>query len=55
MVEGYYSVFKRGMKWVYQHYSERHLHRYVAEFDFRYNNRVRLGVRRFGVGGTRSR
>ena len=43
-VEGYYSVFKRGMKGIYQHCSERHLHRYVAEFDFRYNNRVRLGV-----------
>jgi transposase-like protein len=42
-VEGYYSVFKRGMKGIYQHCSERHLHRYVAEFDFRYNNRVRLG------------
>ncbi len=43
-VEGFYSVFKRGMKGVYQHCSERHLHRYVAEFDFRYNNRVKLGV-----------
>ena len=43
-VEGFYSVFKRGMKGIYQHCSERHLHRYVAEFDFRYNNRVRLGV-----------
>jgi hypothetical protein len=43
-VEGYYSIFKRGMKGVYQHCSEKHLHRYVAEFDFRYNNRVRLGV-----------
>jgi transposase-like protein len=43
-VEGYYSVFKRGMKGIYQHCSERHLHRYVAEFDFRYNNRVKLGV-----------
>jgi hypothetical protein len=32
------------MKGVYQHCSERHLHRYLAEFDFRYNNRVRLGV-----------
>ncbi|HMK88934.1 MAG TPA: IS1595 family transposase [Methylocystis sp.] len=41
--EGYYSIFKRGMKGVYQHCSEKHLHRYVAEFDFRYNNRVRLG------------
>jgi len=42
--ENFYSVFKRGMKGVYQHCSERHLHRYVAEFDFRYNNRVRLGI-----------
>jgi transposase-like protein len=43
-VEGYFSIFKRGMKGVYQHCSERHLHRYLAEFDFRYNNRVKLGV-----------
>jgi transposase-like protein len=43
-VEGYYSIFKRGMKGVYQHCSEKHLHRYLAEFDFRYNNRVALGV-----------
>jgi ISXO2-like transposase domain len=43
-VEGHYSIFKRGMKGVYQHCSEKHLHRYVAEFDFRYNNRSRLGV-----------
>jgi len=43
-VEGFYSVFKRGMKGIYQHCSEKHLHRYVAEFDFRYSNRVRLGV-----------
>jgi len=43
-VEGFYSVFKRGMKGVYQHCSERHLHRYLSEFDFRYSNRVRLGV-----------
>ncbi|MEF2549732.1 IS1595 family transposase [Aurantimonas sp. E1-2-R+4] len=43
-VEGFYSIFKRGMKGVYQHCGERHLHRYLAEFDFRYNNRVRLGV-----------
>ena len=43
-VEGFYSVFKRGMKGVYQHCDERHLHRYVTEFDFRYSNRVRLGV-----------
>ena len=43
-VENFYSVFKRGMKGVYQHCSERHLHRYLSEFDFRYSNRVRLGV-----------
>jgi transposase-like protein len=43
-VEGYYSIFKRGMKGVYQHCSEKHLHRYLAEFDFRYSNRVALGV-----------
>jgi transposase-like protein len=43
-VEGFYSVFKRGMKGVYQHCKAKHLHRYVAEFDFRYNNRIKLGV-----------
>lgn len=43
-VEGFYSIFKRGMKGVYQHCSEKHLHRYLAEFDFRYSNRVKLGV-----------
>jgi transposase-like protein len=43
-VEGYYSIFKRGMKGVYQHCSEQHLHRYLAEFDFRYSNRAKLGV-----------
>lgn len=43
-VEGYYSIFKRGMKGIYQHCSERHLHRYLAEFDFRYSHRVRLGI-----------
>ncbi|WP_157014305.1 IS1595 family transposase [Mesorhizobium xinjiangense] len=43
-VEGYYSIFKRGMKGVYQHCAEHHLHRYLAEFDFRYSNRVALGV-----------
>jgi len=43
-VEGFYSVFKRGMKGVYQHCREHNLHRYVSEFDFRYNNRVKLGV-----------
>jgi transposase-like protein len=43
-VEGYFSIFKRGMVGVYQHCEERHLHRYLAEFDFRYSNRIRLGV-----------
>ena len=43
-VEGYFSIFKRGMKGVYQHCGEQHLHRYLAEFEFRYNNRVALGV-----------
>jgi transposase-like protein len=42
-VEGYFSIFKRGMKGVYQHCSEKHLHRYLAEFDFRYNTREALG------------
>ena len=43
-VEGFFSIFKRGMTGVYQHCSERHLHRYLAEFDFRYNQRVALGI-----------
>jgi hypothetical protein len=42
-IEGYYSIFKRGTKGVYQHCSEKHLHRYLAEFDFRYSNRSALG------------
>ena len=42
--EGYFSVFKRGMKGIYQHCGERHLHRYLAEFDFRHNHRQQLGV-----------
>ena len=43
-VEGYFSIFKRGMKGVYQQCAEKHLHRYLSEFDFRYNNRIALGV-----------
>jgi transposase-like protein len=43
-IEGFFSIFKRGMKGVYQHCSEKHLHRYLSEFDFRYSNRVGLGV-----------
>lgn len=43
-IESYFSVFKRGMRGTYQHCGERHLHRYLAEFDFRFNNRSALGV-----------
>jgi len=43
-IEGYFSIFKRGMTGVYQHCGEQHLHRYLAEFNFRYNNRTALGV-----------
>lgn len=43
-IEGFFSVFKRGMKGVYQHCAHNHLHRYLAEFDFRYSNRKALGV-----------
>ncbi len=42
-IEGFFSIFKRGMKGVYQHCSEKHLHRYLVEFDHRYNTRTRLG------------
>jgi hypothetical protein len=42
-VEGFFSIFKRGMRGVYQHCREKHLHRYLAEFDFRYSNRMNLG------------
>jgi len=41
--EGFFSIFKRGMIGVYQHCGEQHLHRYLAEFDFRYSHRVKLG------------
>lgn len=43
-VEGYFSIFKRGMKGIYQHCGEQHLHRYLAEYEFRYNNRIGNGV-----------
>jgi hypothetical protein len=43
-IEGFFAIFKRGMKGVYQHCAHNHLHRYLAEFDFRYNNRKALGV-----------
>lgn len=43
-VEGFFSIFKRGMKGIYQHCGEQHLQRYLTEFDFRYSNRAKLGV-----------
>ena len=42
--EGYFSIFKRGMRGVYQHCSEKHLHRYLAEYDFRFNHRSAKGI-----------
>lgn len=43
-IEGAFSIFKRGMRGVYQHCREKHLHRYLAEFEFRYSHREKLGV-----------
>ncbi len=43
-VEGFFSIFKRGMIGVYQHCGEQHLQRYLHEFDFRYSNRAALGI-----------
>jgi hypothetical protein len=43
-IEGYFSILKRGINGVYHHVSQRHLKRYLAEFDFRYNERMKLGV-----------
>jgi transposase-like protein len=43
-VEGFFSIFKRGMKGVYQHCKKHHLHRYLAEFDFRYSKRIARGL-----------
>lgn len=42
-IEGFFSIFKRGMKGVYQHCGQNHLNRYLAEYDFRYNHRAALG------------
>lgn len=42
-VEGFFSIFKRGMKGIYQHCGKQHLHRYLAEYDFRYNHRIKNG------------
>lgn len=43
-IEGFFSIFKRGMRGVYQHCGKPHLHRYLAEFDFRYSNRSANGI-----------
>jgi transposase-like protein len=42
-IEGFFSIFKRGINGIYQHVSSQHLSRYTAEFDFRYNHREKLG------------
>ena len=42
--ENFFSIFKRGITGIYHSVSEAHLHRYLKEFDFRYNNRSGLGV-----------
>lgn len=43
-LEGFFSVLKRGLVGVYQHVDKKHLDRYLAEFDFRQNTRVKLGI-----------
>jgi hypothetical protein len=43
-IEGYFSILKRGITGTYHHVSGQHLKRYLAEFDFRYNERAKLGV-----------
>ena len=57
-IEGYFSILKRGLTGVYQHVGAQHLHRYVGEFDFRYNNRAlddveRVNVALIGIAGKR--
>jgi len=42
-IESYFSTFKRGMKGIYQHCAKKHLNRYLAEFEFRYNHRIANG------------
>lgn len=43
-VEGFFGLFKRGFNGIYQHCREKHLHRYLSEYDFRYNHRIGLGI-----------
>ena len=43
-LENFFSIFKRGLVGTYQHMDKKHLNRYLAEFDFRFNNRAKLGI-----------
>jgi hypothetical protein len=43
-LEGFFSIFKRGLVGIYQHMDKKHLDRYLAEFDFRMNTRAKLGI-----------
>ena len=57
-VENFFSIFKRGVIGTYHHLSEAHLHRYTAEFDFRYNtkdvdDRTRADTNLIGIAGKR--
>ena len=54
-VESFFGILKRGITGICHHVSEAHLHRYLAEFDFRYSNRIQARLRRFGADGTRVR
>jgi hypothetical protein len=57
-LEGFFSIFKRGLVGVYQHMDNKHLDRYLAEFDFRQNNREKLGIsdtERTGIAGAGAR
>jgi hypothetical protein len=48
-IEGFFSIFKRGMKGVYQHCKSNHLQRYLYEFDFRYNTKEMSDIDRTGL------
>jgi hypothetical protein len=43
-IEGYFSIFKRSTKGIYQHCQEKHLPRDLAEYDFHYNHRIAPGI-----------
>jgi hypothetical protein len=46
-IENYFSIFKRGIIGSFHHVSEAHLHRYLGEFDYRYNTRTVSDFERF--------